>query len=96
MEKSMAIQVECINKQDRYNPHERIRNIGGHNADGTRWNLSQPDAIAGIESGKWQFYVASGGYHVDVVIGLHNGHKYLKTRADGVQPDNLLSLPECP
>jgi hypothetical protein len=24
------------------------------------------------------------------------GHKYLKTEADGEQPDNLLSLPECP
>ncbi|WP_157785358.1 DUF3892 domain-containing protein, partial [Bradyrhizobium yuanmingense] len=25
-----------------------------------------------------------------------NGHKYIKTKADGIQPDNLLSLPECP
>ncbi len=24
------------------------------------------------------------------------GNKYLKTEADGEQPDNLLSLPECP
>jgi hypothetical protein len=24
------------------------------------------------------------------------GHKYLATEADGEQPDNLLSLPECP
>jgi hypothetical protein len=31
-----------------------------------------------------------------VIVAVHNGHKYIKTKADGIQPDNLLSLPECP
>jgi hypothetical protein len=26
----------------------------------------------------------------------HSGREYLKTEADGVKPDNLLSLSECP
>jgi hypothetical protein len=31
-----------------------------------------------------------------VIVGTSRyGHKYLKTEADGEQPDNLLSLPEC-
>ena len=90
-------QVSCINKTDRYNAHERIRSIGGRNGDGTGWKLSQEDAIGGIESGKWAFYVSQQGHTVDVVIALSaHGHKYLKTVADGQQPDNLLSLPECP
>jgi Protein of unknown function (DUF3892) len=92
----MAIRVECINKSDRYNPHERIRKIGGRNPDGKRWKVSQPEAIQGIESGEYQFYVLQGGRRVDVIVALHNGRKYLKTRADGVQPDNLLALSECP
>ncbi|HEX5759534.1 MAG TPA: DUF3892 domain-containing protein [Thermoanaerobaculia bacterium] len=92
----MKIRVECVNKANRYDPHERIWNIGGRNSDGTRWKLSQEDAIAGIESGKWDFYVSVGGDTVSVIVATRLGRKYLKTVADGDQPNNLLSLPECP
>jgi hypothetical protein len=92
----MAIRVECVNKTDRYDPHDRIQNIGGRNGDGTRWRLSQEDAIAGIESGKWDFYVGVGSQAVSVIVATRLGRKYLKTVADGEQPNNLLSLPECP
>lgn len=90
--------VQCINKSDRPNPHERIMNIGGVNADGSRWKVTQPNAIEGIESGKWQFYVERPAQDsVWVVVATSQyGNKYLKTQADGDQPNNLLSLPECP
>jgi len=89
-------QIRCINKTNHTDPHERIQSIGGVNSDGKRWKLSIPEAIAGIESYKWKFYSVGGGKSVWVVIATHNGHKYLKTEADGVQPNNLLALPECP
>ncbi len=90
-------QVLCVNKSDRDNPHERITHIGGKNDDGTRWRLTQQEAIQGIESGKWSFYVSRGGSTVDVIVATSRyGHKYLKTTADNEQPNNLLSLPECP
>jgi hypothetical protein len=93
----MAIQVKCINKSNRYDAHERIKNIGGVNSDGTRWKLTQEAAIEGIETGKYSFYVSVQGKAVRVVVATSRyGHKYIKTEADGESPNNLLSLPECP
>ena len=91
----MSLQVTCIHKKNRHSPHERIRRIGGRNNDGTRWWLTLDEAIAGIESGRYSFFVEVGGRSIDVVIAEHERHKYLKTKADNYSPDNLLSLPEC-
>ena len=89
-------EISCINKTDRFNPHERIRSIGGRNGDGSAWKLNQTDAIVGIETGKWAFYVSQQGRTVDVIVAMSAyGHKYLKTVADAQEPDNLLSLREC-
>jgi len=90
------VEIKCVNKTDRTNPHERIHSVGGVNPDGTHWSLSLDKAIAGIEGNQWAFWTRGGGRTAEVIIATHLGHKYLKTTADGVHPDNLLALPECP
>jgi hypothetical protein len=89
-------QIKCINKSDRFNPHERITHIGGYTD--RQWKLTQEEGIRLIETGEWKFWVKppnSDSVWVTVAISRF-GNKYLKTTSDGEEPNNLLSLPECP
>ena len=79
-----------------YDAHERISHIGGLNIDGTRWILTEDDAIKSIEDGRYELYVSVNGKSVDVVVAKHGERKYLKTQSDGYSPNNLLNLSECP
>jgi hypothetical protein len=89
--------ILCINKDDRQNPYERILRVGGVNPGGARWSLSQREAIQYIKDG-WDFYVERPpGDRVRVEVARSRfDNDYIKTEADGDEPNNLLSLLECP
>lgn len=86
----MATPIECINKNHRSSPHERIENVGG-----SGWKITESEAIQSIGSGE-RHEVEVDGRRIGVVIAEHRRRPYLKTEADGFAPDNLLDLPECP
>ena len=89
-------QIHCVVRANRANPYERILSIGGLHPHGSRWMISQQEAIDALESGRVGFYVEVEGRRVPVVVAVsEDGHRYLKTEADGVQPGQLLALPEC-
>lgn len=88
-------EIKCINKSNQDNFYQGILSIGGLNSNGTRWRITIQRAIEGMESGKWSFYVNVNGQISEVIISSYNGVKYLKTKNDGTESNNLLSLPEC-
>jgi hypothetical protein len=89
-------QIKCINKVDRLNPYERITHVGGFGT--SHWKLTSAEVIRRIESGSESYYVSRPqGDTVWVRVAVSRfGNKYLKTETDGDEPNNLLSLPECP
>jgi hypothetical protein len=87
---SISRKITCIAKSDKYKPYERIKSIGG------AWGkVTQLNAIKQIESKKYHYHVLLNGFDVKVIVAIHSGKKYLKTANDGLNPNDLLSLPVC-
>ncbi len=90
-----SYQVTCIVKSnDQFHLRERITNLGIQTSSGTQV-FPETQIIAWIESGANSFYVMKAGKPVKVIVAVRQGRKYLKTVADGVEPNNLLALPRC-
>lgn len=91
-------EVTCI-VPDGSDTDRRIDKIGGKSGaegSGGAWTLTLDRAIQGIESAQWSFWTQGGGKATNVIVAKRaNGTKYLKTEADGVEPNNLLALPQC-
>lgn len=86
--------VDCINKNDRESPYERISHIGGIR-NGQRWKEPSGAVIMYIELEMRSYYVEENGVRTQIVVAERNGNKYLRTEADDDEPNNLLSLPDC-
>lgn len=84
------VQVRCINKVPRNNPHEGITRLGG---DGWKWTRQQ--VINSIEEKKNTFYTLVRGNRGNIGVVQGSNGKYLRTYADRKWNDNLLALPEC-
>ncbi len=87
------LQVMCINKVPRQDPHEGITHLGGPGLSG--WHWTRQRVIDAIERNEHTFYTSANGKRADVAVVNGPNGKYVRTRADGQWNDNLLALPEC-
>ena len=86
-----AVQISCVTRGE-----AGIEGIGGlHNRE--CWQLSLEAAIAGIERGKWRFYVALEGRSVPVIVATsESGRKHLRVDDDAGGVELFGALARCP
>lgn len=90
------ITVNCINKDDRYNPYERITHIGWVDWNWNRFRITQEKTIDYILNKKYNFYVKLNWIFVKLIVEKSRyWNNYIKTENDWNEPNNLLSLQEC-
>lgn len=70
----------------------RMQGIGG-----SGWWYTVDQVISRIEGNTDSFFTNVSGSRANVVVAKRSdsGRKYIKTTADGIEPNNLLSLPTC-
>jgi hypothetical protein len=88
-------QITCVTRDNRPPQHEHITHVG-HPPE---WVWPVSDVIQSIEAGTNTFFVIDSrtGLRAEVgVVRPFGRFPYLRTYADGVPTDNLLSLDRCP
>jgi hypothetical protein len=89
--------VTAVARRSEDSPQTRIYALGGVGAGGSTWRMTVEQVIAAIERGE-RFYVENPvGDPVEIIVSrTSEGREYLRTVADGDEPNNLLALPELP
>jgi hypothetical protein len=99
----MPSQITCVSKllttgDTQRRPeslHEAIRRVGGVRMDGERFNISRQQCAEEILEGVESYCVIIYGVQMSVKAYEKNGEKFIKTRPNKNQTDNLLSLDPC-
>lgn len=86
----MPLQITCITKPNAHSTHEAITHVGG-----SGFYITREKCADDIDNRRQSYFVHVGLYKTDVTTYTKNGVKYIKTKADSTQKDNLLSLPQC-
>lgn len=90
------VQVTCIKKSHALSTHEHITHLGNPQSN---WMWTREQVIASIDAKMNTFFVKdpNTGKRADIgVVRPADRAAYLRTYADGVWNDNLLSLNQCP
>jgi len=89
------LRILCAKKLPKTSVEGNITHIGGVNGSGEKWTVSVREAIAGIDTGTYEFFVVEKFDEIPVKI---TGNTERSLSASGtVNPHNLLEdLPDCP
>ena len=85
-----SYQVTC-HVPDGTDKDQRIDAIGG-----SVWKHLIDEAIKNIDTRSHDYWTNVAGARAVVIVATRPNGKYLKTTADGIEPNNLLALPRCP
>lgn len=91
-------QITCITKSQAHGGHEHITHAGSPYAANGGWRWPVQQIVASIDDKSNSFFVTDPrtGKRANVgVVRPSHGPAYIRTYADGVWNDNLLSLPPC-
>ncbi|MBK9672327.1 MAG: DUF3892 domain-containing protein [Bacteroidetes bacterium] len=90
--------ITHIRKPNRFSTHEHITHVGNINNGVLNWEWKREEVINSINLKTNTFYVETNGNRSNVGVVVPNDSRapFLRTYADGVWNDNLLSLPELP
>jgi hypothetical protein len=87
--------IECVTRAPDEAPTRALQGFGGRRG-GFLWRLTREELIGEIRRGERFFVERPDGNRVDVVIArTDDGFEYVRTTADGTEPNNLLNLPDC-
>lgn len=88
--------IRCIVRARPGDPVRAIQAFGGRTRNGFTWQLTREQVISEIRKGEQFFVDAPSGDRVQVLIAqTEDGLEYVRTAGDGLEPNNLLSLPGC-
>lgn len=94
----MSVQIRCINKEGGYHedPHVAISNFGWINEEtGGTGNNTLAEMVAFIDGGGTAYVRVGQNIATCYTNTSRSGRKFVETRPDSTQTDNLLHLPEC-
>ena len=92
----MAIRITHIRKPDRDNRYEAISHYGtSDTTDGTFGVIERASLISQLETNGLYAYVSEDGNQAICDIKDNGNIRFLQTRPDASEANNLLSLPQC-
>lgn len=91
----MPIRITHVRKPDRDNRYEANSHYGANNTDGELQAFERDRFIKWLEDNSTYAYVSEDGNEAICDVKDNGNIRFLQTRADASEVNNLLSLPPC-